>query len=52
MMQVWAHAETESGYYEGSCSVAEIRTQIDIICKSCERLIYRKEVRADQKYLP
>lgn len=43
MIDVLTRAELEYGYY-GSASVSEVVVNIDVTCKACERLIYRKEV--------
>ncbi len=45
MVQVSASAELEHGYYPGEIDGCEIDTVIDVICSSCDRLVYRKECR-------
>ena len=45
MLAVFAEAELEHGYYEGDVSVDTIDMVIDVTCSSCNRLVYRKEVR-------
>lgn len=44
MLQVFAEASLERGYYEGDVSVDTIDVTIDVTCSSCNRLVYRKEV--------
>lgn len=44
MLKVSAEAALEYGYY-GDASVEHIDTTIDIVCSSCKRLVYRKEIR-------
>lgn len=44
MIKVSAEAELEYGYY-GDAWVEKIDAVIDITCSSCQRLVYRKEVR-------
>lgn len=45
MLKVMARAEVESGYYEGDWSVEGCDVKIDVVCQTCNRLVYRKEVR-------
>ena len=49
MIRLWAEADLEYGYYN-DCTVEGIDTCIDITCSSCERLIYRKEIRLGNNY--
>ncbi len=44
MLQVSAHAEMYHGYY-GDSSVERIDTTVDVVCSTCNRLVYRKELR-------
>src|SRR5689334_5734704 len=48
MMALYAEAEEEGDYYGGSYVVG-VDCKIDITCSSCERLIYRKEYRVDNR---
>lgn len=48
MMKAWGEAAIESGYYEGDYSVEHIDVVIDVTCSSCNRLVYRKELRTRQ----
>lgn len=50
MVNLWAKADIENGYYEGDYNVEGIDTVVDIICESCNRLIYRKEIRVHDGY--
>lgn len=43
MIKVSAQAKLELGFYPDDISVAEIAVKIDIICSSCDLLVYRKE---------
>lgn len=43
-------SEVEMGYYRDCVSSIELREVIDITCGSCDRLIYRKEIRKDIGY--
>lgn len=46
MVEVFAHAQLEHGYYPGDgSSVDYIDLTVDITCANCKRLIYRKECR-------
>lgn len=44
MIKVSAEAEMEHGYY-GDSWVDHIDAKVDIVCSSCSRLVYRKELR-------
>lgn len=44
MINVSTEAEMETGYY-GDSYVSSIDAVIDIKCSSCQRLVYRKEIR-------
>ena len=45
MLKVMAEADIENGYYEGDYSVVGYDVSIDVTCSSCNRLVYRKELR-------
>ncbi len=45
MLKVLSRAEVESVYYEGDWSVDGCDVKIDVTCSTCNRLVYRKEVR-------
>ena len=46
MVRVLATAEVETGYYPGDpVSVEAIDACIDVTCSTCNRLVYRKEIR-------
>lgn len=49
MVQMGAEAEMESGYY-GDSYVEYIDLKIDVVCSTCKRLVYRKEVRQNSAY--
>ncbi len=51
MIRVMAESEVETGYY-GDATGVETKATIDVICHSCQRLIYRKEVEADTYIWP
>ena len=44
MLKISAQAEMETGYY-GDSWCESINATIDIVCPSCNRLVYRKEIR-------
>lgn len=44
MIKVWNQTAIEHGYYEGEVYGVDIKTEIDIHCDKCKRLIYRKEI--------
>lgn len=44
MVKVLADAEMYHGYYEGDISVERITASIEVICSSCNRLVYKKEL--------
>ena len=46
MIKIMAQSEVSTGYYGDPDGVDTIAT-IDITCESCDRLIYRKEVRGE-----
>ncbi len=45
MLQVSATADMYHGYYEGDISVESIDATVDVVCSTCNRLVYRKELR-------
>lgn len=45
MVKVLAQSEIEWGYYPGEAYGVDITVNIDVTCSSCNRLVYRKEVR-------
>lgn len=45
MLTVYAEADMDWGYYPGDGHVDHIDAKIDVVCSSCNRLVYRKEVR-------
>jgi len=44
MMNVYAEADVEQGYYGGVDGVT-VDMLIDVTCSSCKRVVYRKEIR-------
>lgn len=44
MIKGYSDATEETGYY-GESYIISIDTTIDITCSSCNRLVYRKEIR-------
>ena len=44
MMQVYAKADVEEGYYGGGASL-DVEMVVDVKCSSCGRVVYRKEIR-------
>ena len=44
MISVLHQTEVEVGYY-GDPETVELQEKIDITCESCERTIYRKEIK-------
>jgi len=44
MLKIMAQTEHEMGYYGDSVESIEVWVDLDIMCSSCERLIYRKQV--------
>lgn len=52
MVKAYVQVDIENGYYEGDYSVNSADITLDITCSTCNRLVYRKEIRkapADQK---
>lgn len=47
MLKVYAEGDYDFGYYEGDFAVDGYDVTIDVTCSSCNRLVYRKEVRQD-----
>ena len=47
MLKVWAKADIEHGFYPGEDDIVGYDITIDVTCSSCNRLVYRKEVRSD-----
>lgn len=45
MVKILAEACIEHGYYEGDFYLEHIDTVVDVTCSTCNRLVYRKEVR-------
>ena len=45
MVGLFAEADECHGYYPGEHSIEGIDAVVDITCASCQRLIYRKELR-------
>ena len=45
MLKAQAETEIEDGYYEGEYYVRGADITIDVTCSSCNRLVYRKEIR-------
>lgn len=45
MMNVYAQADMDWGYYPGEAQVESIDVVIDVTCSSCGRVVYRKECR-------
>ena len=50
MMEVYAKADMDWGYYPGDARVEAIVVNIDVTCSSCQRVVYRKECRGDVPY--
>ncbi len=52
MMKVQVKGDFDWGYYPGDFTVDGYDTTIDVVCESCKRLVYRKEVRVhgDENY--
>lgn len=46
MLAIFAQTEIEDGYY-GAIGANPVWVDIDITCAACKRLIYRKQVYAD-----
>lgn len=44
MISVLNESTIEWGYYEGETYGVDVKTNIDVTCSSCKRLIYRKEI--------
>ena len=44
MMEVYAKADVEEGYYGGVANL-DVDLVIDVKCSSCNRVVYRKEIR-------
>lgn len=53
MLKVYAKGDFDFGYYPGEFEVDGYDVTIDVTCSSCNRLVYRKEVRQDndQRYI-
>lgn len=47
MLKVLADTEVEMGYYEGDWCISHCDVTIDVTCSTCNRLVYRKEIRTD-----
>lgn len=47
MLKVYAEGDYDFGYYPGDFDVDGYDVTIDVTCSSCNRLVYRKEVRQD-----
>jgi hypothetical protein len=45
MLKVYTTGDFDFGYYPGEFSVEGYDTTIDVTCSSCNRLVYRKEIR-------
>lgn len=45
MLKLQAEADEDWGYYPGDHCIDGIDATVDIVCSSCNRLIYRKEIR-------
>lgn len=45
MLHIYASADIELGYYEGEIDGVTTDIKIDVTCSSCDRLVYRKEIR-------
>jgi hypothetical protein len=45
MLKVWANADIEHGYNPGEDDIDGYDITIGVTCSSCNRLVYRKEVR-------
>lgn len=50
MLFVQANADINHGYYPGEWEVSGHDVKIDVTCSTCNRLVYRKEIRADVSY--
>lgn len=46
MLKVYVEGDFDFGYYPGEFSVTGYDAVIDVTCSSCNKLVYRKEVRA------
>lgn len=49
MLKVYAYASTSRGYYDDVC-IDRIEAKIEVTCSSCNRLVYLKEIDADDNY--
>lgn len=47
MMKVYVKGDFDFGYYPGDFEVVGYDTTIDVTCSSCNRLVYRKEIRSN-----
>lgn len=45
MLKVSAEADMYCGYYPGDVSIDGVDVNIDVTCGTCNRLVYRKEIR-------
>ena len=45
MLKVQTEGDFDFGYYPGEFSVDGYDTTIDVTCSTCNRLVYRKEIR-------
>ena len=51
MLKVFGQTELEDGYY-GETYLRDTDLSIDVVCSSCKRLVYKKQItiQTDQKY--
>lgn len=47
MLKVYAQGDFDHGFYPGDFMVEGYDMTIDVTCSTCNRLVYRKEVRQD-----